>query len=163
MEPLVITIGTIHGGTAQNIIPDRVEMTGTLRCLNNKTRDIALGHMHEVLAGVTHAWGADYQLNYLYGYPPVENDPAITDVVRKVVKSKPELKLVEMRYSLLAGEDYAYYGQYVPAVYYLAGCGKEGETNYPWHHRLFNIDESCLKVAVEVMSETMYSLASEAK
>ena len=162
MEPLVITIGTIHGGTAQNIIPDRVEMTGTLRCLNNETRDIALTHMHEVLRGVTQAWGAQYQLNYLYGYPPVVNDVQITDIVRKVVRAKPELKLEEMKHSLLAGEDYAYYGQYAPSVYFLNGCGSE-EKDYPWHHRLFDIDENCLKIGVEVMAETMYLLASEDK
>ncbi len=166
MEPLVITIATIHGGTAQNIIPDEVQMTGTLRCLNNKTRDYALNHMHQTLRGLTDAWGANYQLDFLYGYPPLNNDAGIMDVVRDVItdlKAKDfDIRIEEMPYSLLAGEDFAYYSEAVPAAYFMLGCQCEGKC-YPWHHSCFHLNEKCLAIGVNVMANAITYLASEDK
>ena len=166
MEPLVITFGTIHGGTSQNIIPDSVEMTGTLRCLNNRTRDIALDYMRHILRGTTEAWGAHYELNFLYGYPPLNNAPEIMDVVRHVIqdlgKQGVPIQYEEMEHSLLAGEDFSYYSQKVPAAYFMLGCLTEGK-KYPWHHSCFNLNEACLPLGVNVMANAISVVASQEK
>lgn len=155
MEPLVISIGTIHGGTAQNIIPDVVTMTGTLRCLGNDTRDKALTFMHKILSGVTDAWGATYELDYIYGYPPVRNDQVMVDIVVESTKEvMPEVEVKMMEHSLLAGEDFSYYGMNTQSVYFMVGTATEGK-EYPWHHCKFDIDESALKNGATILAESI--------
>lgn len=167
MYPLVISFGEIKGGTSQNIIPDEVMLTGTLRCLSNHVRDRAVSEMKRVLNGVTEAWGASYQLDYLYAYPPLNNDETMVRLVEDVVKTLsesdlPGIKTEMMPYSLLAGEDFAYYSQKVPAAYFMLGCEEPGHV-YPWHHSCFTLNEDCLPIGVNVIANTVSVLASQDK
>lgn len=167
MNPLVISFGEIRGGTSQNIIPDEVYLTGTLRCLNNDVRDMAVAQMKKTLDGITSAWGADYDLDYLYAYPPLNNNPTMIEVVKNVVAELgsgdlPGIKTEDMPYSLLAGEDFAYYSQQVPAAYVMLGCAKEGSV-YPWHHACFTLNEDCLAIGVNVFANAVSLVASQDK
>jgi len=162
MEPLVISLGTIHGGTSQNIIPDEVVLTGTLRCLNNETRDLALERLRHLLDGISNAWDVEYDLDFLYGYPPLNSAPEVVDRLREVVAEMDGLQVVEMPHSLLAGEDFAYYAQEVPAAYFMLGCREEGR-HFPWHHACFTVNEDCLPLGVDLIANAMLKAASEDK
>ncbi|MEG1501716.1 MAG: amidohydrolase, partial [Clostridiales bacterium] len=161
-DPVVLTIGTIHGGTTQNVITDKVEMTGTLRCLNTDIRDQMLAKFHEILAGITKAWGADYQLDYLYGYPPVLNDPQMIDVVRNIIAQIPEIKTEEMSKSMMAGEDFSYYGANIPSAFIYTGAGNQEKTQ-SWHNCRFDIDEDALVYGCQVLALAVSQVASENK
>ncbi|MCL1874151.1 MAG: amidohydrolase [Clostridiales bacterium] len=161
-EPVVLTIGTIHGGTAQNIIPDRVEMTGTVRCSRTQTRDRVLEYMHEVLAGVTYAWGAHYELNYIYGYPPVINNPRLLHLVEEVARDIPGLTIKNMAKPLMAGEDFSYFSAAVPAVFFLTGSGSE-KHHQAWHTCDFDIDENALTFGATLLAQTVTRVASQNK
>lgn len=167
MHPLVISFGEIKGGTSQNIIPDEVYLTGTLRCLNNEIRDMAVAKMKKILKGITEAWGATYDLDYLYAYPPLNNDGKMIDLVKDVVaklaeKDLPGIKTEVMPYSLLAGEDFSYYSQQVPAAYFMLGCEKPGSV-YPWHHACFTLNEDCLPIGVNVIANAVSVVSSQDK
>jgi amidohydrolase len=167
MHPLVISFGEIRGGTSQNIIPDEVYLTGTLRCLSNHVRDRAVAEMKRILNGVTEAWGAGYKLDYLYAYPPLNNDAEMIKVVENVVeklgeKDLPGIKTEIMPYSLLAGEDFAYYSQQVPAAYFMLGCEQPGQV-YPWHHACFTLNEECLPIGANVIANAVSIVASRDK
>lgn len=167
MNPLVISFGEIRGGTSQNIIPDEVYLTGTLRCLNNDVRDMAVAKMKQILEGITSAWGATYDLDYLYAYPPLNNAPEMIDVVKDVVAQLgsgdlPGIKTEVMPYSLLAGEDFSYYSQQVPAAYFMLGCEQPGQV-YPWHHACFTLNEDCLKIGANVIANAVSVVAAQDK
>ena len=150
-EAVVLSLGTIHGGTAQNIIPDEVVMTGTLRTLDIALRDRMIVMIKETVGGITSAWGADYRLDYLYGYPPVINCPDMNRIVLETARTIPDLQIEIMSKPLMIGEDFAYYGAQVPASFFLLGSGGAGE-NYSLHHARFNVDEACLAIGVEMMA-----------
>lgn len=160
-EPLVLTVGTIHGGTAQNIIPDRVEMSGTLRCLNTKVRDKVMEYMHDTLQGITSAWGAAYELDYVYGYPPVINNHDLNLVVAEAA-NKAGARTEIMEKPLLAGEDFSYYGQETPAVFFFTGAGSE-RCQRPWHHSCFDIEEDALPFGAKTMALAAASVAGQEK
>jgi len=154
-ELAVLSLGTIHGGTTQNIIPDEVTLTGTVRSTNQKVREEIIQAMHQTLTGFTQAWGGAYKLNYIYGYPAVINHRGITRMVMDVVRDKPDLKLEVMDKPLMIGEDFAYYGMNVPAGYFFLGCGSK-EKKLPLHHSSFDIDEACLSLGVKIMTQSVY-------
>lgn len=154
-EPAVISVGTIHGGTTQNIIPDEVTITGTVRSINQTVREKIVQAMNETLNGFIKAYGAKYQLNYIYGYPPVVNHPEITRMIMNVVRDRLDLNLEIMDKPLMIGEDFSYYGINVPAAYFFLGCGSK-EKNLPLHHSSFDIEEACLPIGVEIMTQSVY-------
>jgi amidohydrolase len=160
-EPVVLTIGTLHGGTAQNIIPDRVEMTGTLRCLNTKVRDMVMEYMHDTLQGITSAWGAAYELDYIYGYPPVINNNDLNQVLAEAAqKAGAQMEIMER--PLLAGEDFSYYGQETPAAFFFTVVGSE-RCQRPWHHNCFDIEEEALPLGAKTMALAAAFLAGQKK
>ncbi|MGB9830563.1 MAG: M20 metallopeptidase family protein, partial [Fervidicoccus fontis] len=85
LEPFVITIGSIHGGTAHNIIPDKVEMLGTVRTLSKELRDSMEERLRRIIRGVTSAFNGDFSLEYLYGYPVLINHQEVTEIMKNVV------------------------------------------------------------------------------
>ncbi|MCL1905841.1 MAG: amidohydrolase [Clostridiales bacterium] len=160
-EPVVLTIGTIHGGTAQNIIPDRVELTGTLRCFNTKVRDKVMEYMHETLKGITSAWGAAYELDYVYGYPPVINTHDLNQVVLEAATRAGAVTEI-MEKPFLYGEDFSYYGREVPAAFFFTGSGSE-RCQRPLHHCSFDIEEDALPIGAKTMALAASFVAGQDK
>lgn len=153
-EPALLSLGTIHGGTAQNIIPDQVVLTGTVRSTKQAVRERIINLLHQTLTGITEAWDADYTLDYVYGYPPVINDPRITRLIMDVVQGQPALHLHVMEKPVMIGEDFAYFAKEVPSAFFFFGCGSETKNN-PLHHSSFDIEEACLPLGVKVMTEAV--------
>ncbi|MFP3255818.1 MAG: amidohydrolase [Thermoplasmata archaeon] len=145
LEPVVVTVGSIHGGTAQNIIPDRVEMKGTVRTMNPVTRERMEETMRRIIGGVTSSARASFSLNYIYGYPVLINDKDVTEIVRSNLENLiGKEKVVEAKQTM-GGEDFAYYLQKVPGTFLLLGVYNEklGYVNSV-HTSRFNLNESIL-------------------
>lgn len=142
-EPAVVTIGRIEGGTAHNIIPEKVKLWGTVRTLNSQTAELIEKRLHALLKGITEGSGGKYILNYNHGYPAVINTEAEANKVMNTVKSLfGEEALVEMERPIMAGEDFSFYQQYFPGAFYLVGSGsEESESTYVWHHPKYNVDD----------------------
>jgi len=161
-EPVVLSIGTIHGGTTQNVIPERVVMTGTLRAMNYETRDKVLEYMRQTLEGITALWGVSYRLDYLEGYPPVINDPELNIIITDIIKGLPGIQIAEMKKPLMAGEDFSYYGQEVPAVFFFTGSGSK-RCHQAWHENCFDIEEDALLAGAKVLAHFASRIISENK
>jgi len=153
-EPALLSLGTVHGGTTQNIVPDEVVLTGTVRSTNQVVRERIIDAMNQTLTGITKAWGADHKLNYLYGYPPVFNNPEVTRMIMDVVQEQSELSLQIMDKPVMIGEDFAYYGIPISAAYFFLGCGSEVK-KHSLHHSSFDIEETCLPLGVKVMTKAV--------
>ncbi|MDO4580960.1 MAG: M20 family metallopeptidase [Bacillota bacterium] len=162
LEPVVLTVGSIHGGSAHNIIPDRVDMTGTLRCFDLALRDQIVAYMEESIRDITHSWGATYEFKMIYGYPPVINDHQLTLLLDQVVQQVSGTMLNDHPRPLTAGEDFAVYGQQVPAAFVFIGTGSD-KCREPWHHHSFDIEECALPAAAQVLALAAQQLAGQKK
>ncbi len=146
LEPVIITIGSIHGGTNFNIIPESIELKGTLRLMNMNLVDEAVGKIEEILKGITGIYGGSYQFDFVKGYPVLLNDRTTTQFVSGIVKDFfGEKYAIKLEQPLMGGEDFAYYLDKVPGAFVRLGTGnREKKTTFPWHHPRFNIDEDAL-------------------
>ncbi|HYO62021.1 MAG TPA: amidohydrolase [Pyrinomonadaceae bacterium] len=156
LEPLVITLGTIQGGTRFNVIAGEVRMTGTMRTHNEQVRERAMRMMRETLQNVTAAHGATYELNFEGSNPVTYNEPSLVEetlpMIRRVVG---DANTVVLR-PFMPAEDFSYYQKVVPGFYYFLGVGnRQRGINAPWHTPEFDIDEESLVVGVKVMSNVL--------
>lgn len=153
LETLVVTIGKIEGGFMENAIAPEVTMRGTIRTLNAEVREKVPHLLHQVIGGVTSAFGASYELIVHSGYPPVLNHPEMVDMIAEASEQLfGDLRWEEGKPSTGA-EDFAYYSEKVPAAMFRLGVSNgQSETMYPLHHPKFDMDENALPVGVAMLS-----------
>jgi len=161
LQPTIIMFGQIEGGTASNIIPDRVTLKGTMRFLHEINEDDEEGpgkRFERIVANTCKAYRADYELDFVSGHPTLVNDRALTEVVKLVAQKVLEGHSTSeqiVSYISLAGEDFSEFAARVPGVFYFVGAGnRQKETDFPHHHPRFNIDEDVLKLGVEMHVRT---------
>ncbi len=144
LEPAVVTIGTIHGGTATNIIPDSVELTGTVRAYSEEARDLMLGEIEKVVRLVEPLGGrADVRIER--GYPPTVNDAAATAIMQAAVGGLIGDDLVLNAEPVMGAEDFSYMAQAAPGCFLNLGVKNPSwDRIYPVHRADFRIDEDAL-------------------
>lgn len=168
IDPLhaaVITVGTIAGGTAENIVADRVELTGTVRALNQKVSERLPKLIEQVLKGITIATGATYEFTFTKGNPSVVNDKTVTDTLLKSAKAVlGNERVVILPYPTMGGEDFALFSDRIPSSFFRLGTGNpEKGFVHPLHHKLFDVDEDAIPVGIKVMTWTALSLLKQQK
>ncbi len=154
-SPTVVTIGTINAGTASNIIPEYVEMTGTMRAFAPAQRTYLMRRIQEIANGVALAMGGSCTVEVCEGYPPCFNDPVMTELVYQAATATVGENAVDTGEELLStgADDMSYFLNSVPGCYFIVGAQNEEKgAIYPHHHPRFNIDEDALPVAVEVLT-----------
>ncbi|RPF52030.1 M20 metallopeptidase family protein [Aquisalibacillus elongatus] len=150
LEPAVLTIGVIESGEAFNVIPDTATLKGTVRYLNKDVQEQIIDEMHKVLKGITDSYGAEYELDYFKGYPPVINHDRETDFYLEGGTEIPGIDTVTDVPPVMGGEDFAYYLEERPGTYFFTGANIEGH-DYPHHHPKFNINEKALPIAAKAL------------
>lgn len=158
----VITIGTIQGGSARNIIPQSVGFTGSFRIFREETREMIKRRMREVAESVAAAMGCRADVNFGLGIGPVVNDAAVAGRAREVFAGFGDAVNV-VRQPWMASEDVGLFMQRNPSAYLLVGsANRERKLDYPHHHPRFDIDEDVLPLSVGLMSAAIadYLVAS---
>lgn len=155
IEPVVVTIGSIHGGTTFNIIPEEIELKGTVRLLNTELIEKVKGMINSILKGITSIYGGKYNFNFVAGYPVLVNNKEFTLFMQRIIKGLfGEENAVEIDKPLMVGEDFAYYLQKVPGTFLLLGTKNEEKgSSFPWHHPHFNIDEDALPIGTTLFAK----------
>ncbi len=153
--PVVVTFGAIKGGVRQNIIPDEVEMIGTIRTFETDMREQVFAGLESVARNVAAAHGAtvETQIPWMEGYPSTHNDPALTARMKPVLERVA--KVVE-RPPITGAEDFSYYGQHAPALFFFVGATPPDQDmdRAPSNHSpLFYLDEAALAVGTRAMLE----------
>ncbi len=134
-EPALITVGIMQAGTATNIIPDEARIEGTIRTLTPQTRLAAQASLKRRCEGVALANGCTVEIELYDGYPPTTNDPAATDFVIDTARQVlGESKFLQAARPVMGGEDFAYYGEQVPASFFMVGVVPQGRSEYPPLH-----------------------------
>ena len=148
----VLTVGTIQGGTKDNIMAGQVTMTGTIRSFEPDTRETLFAEM-ERACGVARALGGDYDLTIYPGYNPVVNDRAMTALVRETgVDLLGGEKVLEAPLEM-GGEDFCYFAEKAPGCFFMLGGATPGEDKRRHHHPLFDVDERALPLGVALLAE----------
>jgi amidohydrolase len=151
LESGVVTIGKVSGGTAYNIIPDEVELWGTVRSLNPQVREELKSRIEQVAQGVARSFSMDYHFDFEYGYPVLVNDPEMSKLVASACAKGIGKENVEVLKPSMGGEDFAYYLEKVPGSFFRLGCRNEEKgIIHPYHSSLFDIDEVILPFGVEM-------------
>jgi metal-dependent amidase/aminoacylase/carboxypeptidase family protein len=152
-EPTLIMFGKILGGTAANIIPDSVLLSGTLRFLfegSDESPNNPKRRLERVVSHICAANRVDYEFKYLFGNPPLVNHPEMTNFIRNVASAiTPPLTIAS--FSTLVGEDFSEFSARTPGVFFFVGAGKTNENNFPHHHSRFDFDEAAMQIGTELM------------
>ncbi|ECZ7679135.1 amidohydrolase [Listeria monocytogenes] len=154
----VITIGSFDGKGSFNVIKDAVELEGDVRYMNTENRDKMDAEIHRIVAGMEAMFGVTVELTYTNDYPPLYNDPAVTEqVVASLQKGLGEYLTGISEYDMLSGsEDFAYYLQKIPGVFFYIGAKPKNTSNaYFNHHPKFDIDEDALLVAAKSVADVV--------
>jgi amidohydrolase len=156
LRPAVISIGAVHAGEATNVIPDRVEVKGTIRTFDEATRE-RVWHELDAALGVARALGGDYTLKLIRGYPALYNDPAICEVIREVVRDLAGPEILIPAEPGMGSEDFSYMAQMAPGAMFVLGARLDNVKRL--HHMpLFDIDEKALPMGSAVLAQTALRL-----
>ncbi|MGE5675130.1 MAG: M20 metallopeptidase family protein [Mycobacterium leprae] len=159
MKAAVISVGAITGGTTFNVIADSAELKGTVRSFDTGVRQQLQDEIRRTLEATCAMYGATVEVDYTLGYPACVNDPAITAIMREAAGEVLGQANLFVQTPEMGGEDFAYYGQKVPAAFLFVGCRNEKVgAGWPHHHPRFTIDESALPSAMEILGRAAFKL-----
>jgi amidohydrolase len=155
MPPLstaVLSITTLKAGTAFNIIPDIVEMTGTFRCYDAQLRESLLASLRRTAEGVASALRCTAQVRSDFLTPAVNNDPTVTQIARDVATEIVGNDRVTEWEPLTGSDDLAYFWEKIPGCYAFVGSGKtDGSPSPANHNSKFDIDESAMEIGADLL------------
>jgi amidohydrolase len=155
--PVVVTVGSIHAGTARNIIPDTCKLTGTVRTLHDAARSTAEATIRRLCAGLLEGMGARCEIVYRNGTPALRNDDAVLDrSVLAVGRQFGEQAISEGAPSL-GGEDFAFMADRVPAFQLRIGSGQPGRAD-KLHNSAYQPDEACIGLGVQALARAALEL-----
>jgi amidohydrolase len=158
LDAAVVTVATIHGGTAFNVIPGTVRLTGTARSFTPEVGRALPQKVERIVMGTASACGVRASLRYERLNGATVNDPAVADVVIDVARRLLGEENVETDARWLGGEDMSEFLDRVPGCFFFVGAGREGELR-PHHSPEFDIDERALAVGVVIMEAVSRELA----
>lgn len=153
LSPTVLTFGKIAGGSATNIIPEQVELMGTLRTFDEQWRREALEHIRTITTSICSAYGAEAIIDIPPGYPPLYNNPGVTALAKAFAEDflgNEQVRELDMR---MGAEDFSFYTQHTKGCFFRIGTNRNGEAyTLPVHNARFDIEESALKTGTGLMS-----------
>lgn len=163
-EPAVITIGSIHGGEAANVIPEMVELAGTIRSLSLEGLKKLQQRVEQIVQGIALANRCSANITYpLPDFPPTVNDAECWQLAREVAEELVGKENVELIGPAMGGEDFAFYQQLIPGCFAFLGVkNAKIEPHFGLHHPKFQPDESVLFIG-SAWYATMASLAISEK
>ncbi|MDP8973408.1 MAG: amidohydrolase [Actinomycetota bacterium] len=151
LDNVVVSVTRIAGGTTHNVIPETVEMEGTVRALQEEAREKVAGTMERVIKGITEAHGASYSFEYRRGYRPVVNDEGVTRVVEETARKVFGEASIEHLPPAMGSEDFSAFQRVAPGSFFSVGARNEEKgIIYPHHHPRFTIDEVALPIGVKM-------------
>ena len=153
LAPAVVTVGAIHGGVRNNIIPDDVEMIGTIRSLDEQMRDDIHVRIKRTAEGIAASAGSKAEVTIEPGYPVTYNDPKLTEQMAPTLRRMTNDVIVVN--PTLGAEDFSFYQQKVPGLFFWLGTRPKNQTAEQAasnHSPLFFVDESGLGLGIRAMA-----------
>lgn len=164
-EPIVVTFGKVQGGNRSNIIPDSVMLEGTIRTLNEQTREGVRTMMRQTLAGCTSGSGAAFDLNWSgTSYPVTENDRELTASSLAGLQRMAGVANVELSRPTMGAEDFSRYQKVIPGFFWFLGTLNPAKGITGAHHTSeFDIDEDVLPLGVQAAAAQITDYLARSK
>lgn len=156
-DRIIFNVGTIHGGTANNVIAANCIMDCTLRTLSTEDDHYLMEHILKICNGIATEFGGSFELVETENRPNFSGDPFITDLVRKSAEKVVGKENVFEKEVTMGGEDFSYYANEKPAcMFYLGVNNKAKGIVSPVHMGTFDIDENALDIGVKVLKQFVF-------
>jgi len=152
-EPAVVSIGTVNGGFTQNVIPESVSITGTLRFTDETVHQQIRAEMKRAFE-IAKTLGGGYELRFDYGGPPMINDEVVAELIEKTGKDMLGTENVHPIERTLGAEDFGEFLRHAPGAMFTLGTQKAGHEEYLLHHPKFDLDERALPIGTAMLVET---------
>ena len=157
LDGVVLTVGSIRGGSIENLVADKVEMLASIRALSVAARERAVRRMEEIVKSTANAYGCRAEIEYREILPLVFNSE---EMYKKAVFAAEMAVGAENVVDVpptLASEDFSMIMERVPSFFYWIGSGKPGQQAFAWHQSRFRADDAGVKVAAEVMAAVVFA------
>ena len=155
VDQAVLSITSVHGGTAFNIIPEEVELKGTLRSFDTATRERHRERIAALAASIATGMRGSVAVDWRDGSPAVVNDETATERVRHVAEAIDDIDDVIVAAQIMGGDDMALWLRHAPGCYWFVGARAGEASSFPHHHPSFDIDEAALPLAVELFTKVI--------
>ena len=154
-EPVVVTVGSFHSGTAGNILPEEAKLTGILRTMGGEARERVKADFRAIVSGIAAGMGVEAEIEIFESYPGCRNDPAVTSLLRQAAaKVLGEPNVLELEAPSLGTDDFGYFSDAAPGCYYYIGVGNEEKGfTCPNHSPRFAADPDALPLAAAVAAQ----------
>lgn len=157
LDTAVASIGEIRTGTASNVIPEVVSVTGSIRAYSPEVREQMILEVERAFQ-VVGPLGGSYEFTVVRGEPALNNDGAVTQIIKETAeKVDATIQIEESPYGL-GGEDFGYMAQAVPGAMFFLGCALPDGIRRDLHTSQFDIDERCLPIGVNILVESAIAL-----
>jgi amidohydrolase len=152
-EPAVVSIGSINGGFTENVIPESISITGTLRFTDEQVHQQIHIEMKRAF-DIAKALGGNYELRYEIGGPPMVNDKMVSQVIERTGRELLGEQNVHEIQKTLGAEDFGEFMKHAPGAMFTLGTQKTGHENFLLHHPRFELDERALPIGTAMLAET---------
>ena len=152
IESAVVSVTRFHAGTADNVIPEVVELGGTVRTYSPEVRASVRDSIDRILRGVTEAHGATYRFEYTEGYAALHNNPDAAALVEDAARAELGEEAIRHTPPIMGGEDFSAYLERTPGAFFVVGAGAKDWA--PHHHPRFTIDEAAIRPGIAVFVRT---------
>lgn len=156
-DPVIVTVGSFHAGTAGNVLAEEAVLTGILRTMNAVSREKVKTDFRTIINGISAAMGVEAEIHIVDGYPCCDNDRAMTDLLRRAAGEVLGTEnVLEMEAPSLGADDFGYFSDLVPGCYWYIGVGsKEKGFTYPNHNPYFAVDPEALPLTAAIQARTV--------
>ncbi|CAM5733779.1 putative Carboxylate-amine ligase [Streptomyces afghaniensis 772] [Streptomyces afghaniensis] len=144
LNPVVLSVGSFHGGKAQNVIADTAVMTGTVRTLDKDLRLFMEEEIKLMVNEICESMQATAEINYIKGYPAVYNHEEEVEVFEKVIENSLDKNMLVRSVPIMGAEDFSYYLLEKPGMFFHTGAKVSEGKAYPHHHPMFDFDERAM-------------------
>jgi amidohydrolase len=151
-DPAVVSIGAIHAGHVENVIPDQVDILGTIRYTKRTVQE----QIHTEIRNsfeLAKSLGGDFSLKFEIGTPPMINDPKVVDLVKQVAEDLIGNENVLPPMDGLGAEDFGCFSELAPGAMFNLGCRFEGDERMH-HNSRFDVNDDCLPIGAAILAET---------
>jgi amidohydrolase len=154
-NPVVVTIGQIAGGDTANVIPNEVQLRGTIRTLGGAVQEQTKDHIRQLARGLAEASRTQITVAFHPGPAAVCNDWQLTALTRRAASQLlcPE-QVEEIDRPSMGGEDFAHYLEWVPGAMFRLGCRSPTTGDAPLHSPMFDIDERAMGIGAKILART---------
>ncbi len=151
--PSVITIGSISGGSAPNIIAEKAELMGTIRTTHPDIRDKVIEGIRRMVRATGDLFNASTSITFVKGYPPVINDTVAAETARRAARFVVgEDNVLTQTHPSLGGEDFSFYLEKIPGCFVRFGACKKGHEFIPAHSSRFDFDEEVMRTGAAFLA-----------